>query len=205
MYWDPLHFEINFFLGKNATVLFKRSAKTFLAETFRRIRTLFRSLGQQTLVCAVFCGIFAEFRTVARTVYCVSTCFEVSYPKDQENHCMWTGLHTKLRVSLISGALVVFWVSQPSPLTYPPFSPLSPCFSLFFTVFLSFLPFFLLPFSLFFSFSTISNIFSFFPCFFYPKSFFPSPFHRFLVKATRLFVTSLPALCRTRHLPHTGC
>ena len=69
------------------------------------------------------------------------------------------------------------------------------------------LPFFNLPFLFFHNFPIIVLHllpFSFFPSFFLPKKLFPSPFHRFLVKATRLFVTSLPALCRSRHLPHTG-
>ena len=35
----------------------------------------------------VFRGIFAESRTVVRTV--CGQCFEVACPKDQENHCMW--------------------------------------------------------------------------------------------------------------------
>ena len=124
----------------------------------------------------------------------------------------WTGLHRKLRVSLISGAPVVFWVSQPSLLLFPPFSSLSlpfltPSlpFSHSFHPFPSFLLLFLLSFSLFpqffNNFPSPSPIFLF-SLLFQPNILFPTPFHRFLVKATRLFVTSLPALCRTRHLTH---
>ena len=81
-------------------------------------------------------------------------------------------------------------------LSFPPFSSASPPFSLFsptFTLFsLSLFP---------------SLFFHFFPQF---SSNFPSPpltssfFQRFLVKATRLHVTPLSAMCPTRHLPHTG-
>ena len=100
-----------------------------------------------------------------------------------------------------------------SPFSSPllPFSPLSPLNSSFllFSIFSHFLPFFSPPFSLFL-FSTIFLQFSFtffhfllfhfFPTFFYQKNFFPSLSHRFLVEATRLCVTSLSALCPTRHL-----
>ena len=76
-------------------------------------------------------------------------------------------------------------------LSFPPFSSASPPFSLFLQCFL-FSPFFPLPFS----------FFTFFPQF---SSNFPSPpltsrfFQRFLVKATRLHVTPLSAMCTTRH------
>ena len=62
-------------------------------------------------------------------------------------------------------------------------------------------------FSLFSLFPHPFSFFIFFPQF---SSNFPSPpltsrfFQRFLVKATRLHVTPLSAMCPTRHLPHTG-
>ena len=46
------------------------------------------NFGHQFVVFAVVRGIFAEFRTVVRTVSGVSACFEVFCPKNQENHLM---------------------------------------------------------------------------------------------------------------------
>ena len=92
------------------------------------------------------------------------------------------------------------WASQPSLLSC---SLLSTFLLRFTSLFSFFLQCFLSsPFSLFPSF-----FFTFFPQF---SSNFPSPpltsrfFQRFLVKATRLHVTPLSAMCSTRHLPHTG-
>ena len=90
------------------------------------------------------------------------------------------------------------WASQPSllscslPSTFVLHFP--SCFPFFLQCFLI-SPFSLLP--------------SFFPCFPHFSSNFPSPppifrfFQRFLVKATRLHVTPLSAMCFVRHLPHT--
>ena len=87
------------------------------------------------------------------------------------------------------------WASQPSllscslPSTFVLHFP--SCFPVFPQFFL-FSPFSLLPFFLFFQFS--SNFSS-------PPPIF-SFFQRFLVKATRLHVTPLSAMCFVRHLPH---
>ena len=86
-------FRAPLFPRQNARVLHKKMLKPFFDEAFRKNRTLL-----------VNGGIFAELRTVVRTV--CGQCFEVASPKDQENHCMWACLHRKLRVSLIQ---VIKW------------------------------------------------------------------------------------------------
>ena len=47
---------------------------------------IFADLGYQCVVFAVLRGIFANSRTVVRTV--CGLCMEVAWPKDQENHLM---------------------------------------------------------------------------------------------------------------------
>ena len=90
---------------------------------------------------------------------------------------------------------MALWISQPSLLSFSLVSTFLLRFSPFFPLFLRFSLFSLL-FPLPFSFS------SFFPQF---ARIFPSPsptfrfFSRFLVKATRLHVTPLSAMCPTKH------
>ena len=170
----------------------------------------------------VFCGILANFRTVVSTFGLLglwrchfgwfvvtnqcSLCSNLHFSSFVPHFlCFseavrtlslfvqsWTG-HGRHYPNVVCGIVQqACGPTFPSLFFYPFLPPFFPLFLLFSTLF----TLFPLPVSFFTFFQFSRNVPS-------PPLFF-CVFPRFLVKATRLHVTPLPAMCPTRHLPHTG-